>query len=48
MRVAVYYSNNDVRLEERPKPAIGPGEILVRIEASGIRVSGPRYSSIIE
>jgi len=36
MRAAVYYSNNDVRLEERPKPAIGNGELLVKITASGI------------
>ena len=36
MRVAVYYSNRDVRLEERPRPAIGPGEILLKVEASGI------------
>ena len=36
MRVAVYYSNRDIRLEERPRPEIGPGELLVRIEASGI------------
>lgn len=36
MRVAMYYANNDVRLEELPVPAIGAGEILVRIEASGI------------
>jgi len=36
MRVAVYYNNNDVRLEERPRPAIGPGELLVKIIASGI------------
>ncbi|MBP7055416.1 MAG: zinc-dependent dehydrogenase [Candidatus Omnitrophica bacterium] len=36
MRVAMYYSNKDVRLEEKPKPVIGPGEILVRIESSGI------------
>jgi L-iditol 2-dehydrogenase len=36
MRVAVYYNNNDVRLEERPVPSIGPGEALVRIHASGI------------
>ena len=36
MRVAMYYANNDVRLEEKPIPAIGPGEILVRIESSGI------------
>jgi L-iditol 2-dehydrogenase len=36
VRVAVYYSNSDVRLEERPRPAIGPGELLLRIEASGV------------
>jgi L-iditol 2-dehydrogenase len=36
MRVAMYYANDDVRLEERPKPEIGPGEIMVRIESSGI------------
>ncbi len=36
MRVAVYYNNRDIRLEERPRPTIGPGELLVRIEASGI------------
>lgn len=36
MKAAVYYNNRDVRLEDRPVPTIGPGEILVRIEASGI------------
>lgn len=36
MRVAVYYSNNDVRLEERPIPKIGPAEILVKVRASSI------------
>lgn len=36
MRVAVYYNNKDVRLEERPTPKIGPGEVLVRVQASGI------------
>jgi len=36
VRVAMYYSNRDVRLEERPRPAIGPGELLMRVEASGI------------
>jgi L-iditol 2-dehydrogenase len=36
VRVAVWYSNRDVRIEERPVPAIGPGELLLRIEASGI------------
>ncbi|HZL07072.1 MAG TPA: alcohol dehydrogenase catalytic domain-containing protein, partial [Coriobacteriia bacterium] len=36
MRVAVYHNNSDIRIEERVVPAIGPGEILVRIRASGI------------
>jgi len=36
MRVAMYYANADVRLQEMPKPAIGESEILVRVEASGI------------
>lgn len=36
MRVAMYYSNSDVRLEEMPVPEIGPGEILMKVHASGI------------
>lgn len=36
MRVAMYYSNRDIRIEERPVPTIGPGELLVQILASGI------------
>jgi L-iditol 2-dehydrogenase len=36
MRVAMYYNNRDVRLEELPTPRIGPGEVLVKIKASGI------------
>jgi L-iditol 2-dehydrogenase len=36
MRVAVYYNNRDVRLEEMPTPKIGPDELLVRVIASGI------------
>lgn len=36
MRVAMYYSNQDVRVEEMPIPPIGPGELLVRVKASGI------------
>jgi L-iditol 2-dehydrogenase len=36
MRVAMYYNNRDVRLQEMPVPAIGPGELLVRVKASGI------------
>jgi L-iditol 2-dehydrogenase len=36
MRVAVYYNNSDIRIEERPVPQVGPAEILVHIRASGI------------
>jgi L-iditol 2-dehydrogenase len=36
MKVARYYSNNDVRLDEIPKPIIGPGELLVKVKKSGM------------
>src|SRR3970040_799463 len=36
MRVAKWYNNKDVRVEEMPVPRIGPGELLVRVEANGI------------
>ncbi len=36
MRVSMWYNNRDVRVEEMPVPQIGHGEILVRIEASGL------------
>jgi L-iditol 2-dehydrogenase len=36
MRAAVYYANADVRVEERPIPRIGPGEVLVKTEACGL------------
>lgn len=36
MRVAVYHNNNDIRIEEMPIPKIGPGELLVKVMASGI------------
>jgi L-iditol 2-dehydrogenase len=36
MLVAKYYHNNDIRLEEMPVPQIGPGELLVKVRASGI------------
>jgi len=36
MRVAMYYRNSDVRIQEMPVPSIGPGEILVKVKASGI------------
>ncbi len=32
----MYYKNRDVRLEEMPIPNIGPGELLVKVIASGI------------
>jgi L-iditol 2-dehydrogenase len=36
VRVAMYYNNQDVRLEELPTPLIGTGELLVKVQASGI------------
>ncbi len=36
MKVAMYYSNSDVRLEEMAEPAISDGEILLKVMASGI------------
>ena len=36
MRVAMYYNNRDVRLEEIPTPRVGLGELLVKVLASGI------------
>jgi len=36
VRVAMYYNNSDVRLEELPRPVIGAGEVLVRAMACGI------------
>ena len=36
MRVAMYYNNQDVRVEELPIPKIGPSEILIRVQASGV------------
>lgn len=32
----MYYSNNDMRIEERPAPKIGEGELLVKVWASGL------------
>jgi L-iditol 2-dehydrogenase len=43
MRVAMYYSNEDVRIEEMPVPDIGPGEILLKVMASGICGSDVMY-----
>ncbi len=36
MRVAMYYNNRDVRIEEMPLPEIGAEELLVKVIASGI------------
>ena len=36
MKAAVYHNNNDIRIEEVPKPVISEGEILVKVKASGI------------
>jgi L-iditol 2-dehydrogenase len=36
MRVAMYYSNQDLRLEDMPTPQISPDEVLMQVEASGI------------
>ncbi len=36
MKTAVYYNNNDIRIEDRPKPEIKDGELLVKVKASGI------------
>jgi L-iditol 2-dehydrogenase len=36
MRVGLYFSRNDIRVEERPVPAIGPREALAEVMACGI------------
>lgn len=36
MRAAVYHSNRDVRLVDLPEAELGPGELRLRIESSGI------------
>lgn len=36
MRAAVYYGPNDIRVEDVPKPEIGPGEVLVKVAGCGL------------
>jgi len=36
MKVAMYYNNNDVRIQEMPIPEISDNELLVKVIASGI------------
>ncbi len=39
MRVVEYHANDDVRLVDLPVPEIGPGELLVQLQACGICAS---------
>jgi L-iditol 2-dehydrogenase len=36
MKVAVYYNNKDIRIQEMPEPKIKEGEILLKVKASSI------------
>jgi len=36
MKVAIYYNNHDIKLEDIPQPKIGEGELLIKVKASGI------------
>jgi L-iditol 2-dehydrogenase len=36
MQAAVYHGVNDVRIENVPVPAIGPGEVLIQVHSCGI------------
>jgi L-iditol 2-dehydrogenase len=36
MFIAKYFNNNDIRIEDMPVPKIDDGELLVKVEASGI------------
>lgn len=36
MKAALYYGNRDIRIEDVPEPAAGPGQVKVRVEWCGI------------
>ena len=36
MKAAVQYAIDDIRIEERPIPEIGPGELLLKTRACGL------------
>jgi L-iditol 2-dehydrogenase len=36
MKVAIYYRNDNVRVQECPIPELGPGDLLVKTEACGL------------
>jgi len=55
MRAAVFHGNHDLRIEEVPDPLVGPGDLLLRVTASGIcgtdaneYSAGPRMFPIAE
>lgn len=39
MRVVEYHTNDDIRIVELPTPEIGPGELLIKMQACGICAS---------
>jgi L-iditol 2-dehydrogenase len=39
MKAVQYYSNDDVRVVELPRPSAGPGELLLRVAACGVCAS---------
>jgi L-iditol 2-dehydrogenase len=36
MKAAVFYRPGDIRIEERPVPSVGKGELLLKVEACAI------------
>lgn len=51
MKVAVLHGCQDLRLDEVPRPAVGPGDLLIKVAAAGIcgtdlhfRHMGPRFA----
>ncbi len=36
MKAAVFYGKHDIRIEERPTPAPGPEDVLIRVMACGV------------
>ncbi|MCD6352117.1 MAG: alcohol dehydrogenase catalytic domain-containing protein, partial [Armatimonadetes bacterium] len=36
MKAAVFYDDGTVRVEERPRPEVGPGEVLLKVLACGV------------
>lgn len=36
MRAAVWHGGKDIRIEDLPKPTIGPDEALIKVKAEGI------------